>query len=147
MKMTKNIHDWLNEYGVSHQNPTNKLIHWICVPAIVFSIIGIIATMHSYLLYGVLAAGLIYYFMLSAKLAIASLPLTALYLFGVLSIITYSEHPVYIFIGIFVTAWIGQFIGHHIEGKRPSFIEDLQFLFIGPIWLLSLIFKKLNIDI
>ncbi len=48
-------------------------------------------------------------------------------------------------LGIFVVAWIGQFIGHHIEGKKPSFLKDLQFLLIGPAWLLSFIYKKLDI--
>ncbi|HNC31482.1 MAG TPA: DUF962 domain-containing protein, partial [Cyclobacteriaceae bacterium] len=32
------------EYGESHQNPTNKTIHWICVPLIFFSIVGLIAS-------------------------------------------------------------------------------------------------------
>ena len=32
-------------------------------------------------------------------------------------------------------AWIGQFIGHKIEGAKPSFFEDLQFLLIGPAWV------------
>ena len=47
--------------------------------------------------------------------------------------------------GIFVIAWIGQFIGHKIEGKKPSFLEDLQFLMVGPAWLLSFIYKKVGI--
>ena len=46
---------------------------------------------------------------------------------------------------IFVIAWIGQFIGHEIEGKKPSFLQDIQFLLIGPAWLLSFIYKKLGI--
>jgi uncharacterized membrane protein YGL010W len=48
---------------------------------------------------------------------------------------------------VFVLAWIGQFIGHKIEGKKPSFIKDIQFLLIGPIWLLSDIYNKLKIPI
>ena len=46
---------------------------------------------------------------------------------------------------IFVLAWIGQFIGHKIEGEKPSFFEDLQFLLIGPDWLLGAIYQKLGI--
>ena len=42
-------------------------------------------------------------------------------------------------------AWIGQFIGHKIEGEKPSFFEDLQFLLIGPAWLLGAIYQKLGI--
>ena len=56
------------------------------------------------------------------------------------------QRPLWIFsVIIFVIAWIGQFIGHKIEGKKPSFIEDLQFLLIGPAWLLSFIYKKIGI--
>ena len=56
------------------------------------------------------------------------------------------QRPLWIFsVIIFVIAWIGQFIGHKIEGKKPSFVEDLQFLLIGPAWLLSFIYKKIGI--
>ena len=48
-------------------------------------------------------------------------------------------------LGLFVVAWIGQFIGHHYEGKRPSFFQDVQFLLIGPLWLLSFVYRKLGI--
>ena len=50
-------------------------------------------------------------------------------------------------LAIFIVAWIGQFIGHKIEGKKPSFFEDLQFLLIGPAWLLSFIYNKLGIKL
>lgn len=42
----------------------------------------------------------------------------------------------WIYSAIFVVAWIAQFYGHHVEGKKPSFFADLQFLMIGPLWLL-----------
>ena len=48
---------------------------------------------------------------------------------------------------IFIFAWIGQFIGHKIEGQKPSFFEDIQFLLIGPAWLLSFIYKKLGVPL
>ena len=52
---------------------------------------------------------------------------------------------VFLHSGIFILSWVGQFIGHKIEGKKPSFFEDLQFLLIGPAWLLSFIYRKLDI--
>jgi uncharacterized membrane protein YGL010W len=52
---------------------------------------------------------------------------------------------IFVCIGIFVLAWIGQFIGHGIEGKKPSFLKDLQFLLVGPAWLLHFIYKKIGI--
>ena len=56
-----------------------------------------------------------------------------------------NMHLLYLYISIFILSWIGQFIGHKIEGKKPSFFEDIQFLLIGPAWLLSFIYKKLGI--
>jgi uncharacterized membrane protein YGL010W len=41
---------------------------------------------------------------------------------------------------------VGQFIGHKIEGKKPSFFKDILFLLIGPLWLLSFIYKKVGIS-
>ena len=46
---------------------------------------------------------------------------------------------------IFIIAWIGQFIGHKIEGKKPSFFQDIQFLLIGPAWLIGFIYRRFNI--
>jgi uncharacterized membrane protein YGL010W len=46
---------------------------------------------------------------------------------------------------IFVVAWIGQFYGHKVEGKKPSFLKDIQFLLIGPAWLMHFIYRKLGI--
>ena len=70
-------------------------------------------------------------------------------LIQLLSIIKLAKPDVhlFIFLSIFIIAWIGQFIGHKIEGKKPAFFKDLQFLLIGPLWLLSFIYKKLNIKI
>jgi len=47
---------------------------------------------------------------------------------------------------IFVIAWIGQFYGHKVEGKKPSFFKDIQFLLIGPMWLMSFVYKKMGIS-
>ena len=48
-------------------------------------------------------------------------------------------------VAVFVLAWVGQFIGHAIEGKRPSFFKDVQFLLIGPIWLLAELYRRAGI--
>lgn len=50
-----------------------------------------------------------------------------------------------LYLGVFVITWIFQLIGHKIEGKKPSFLKDIQFLLIGPIWLLGFILKKTGI--
>jgi uncharacterized membrane protein YGL010W len=48
-------------------------------------------------------------------------------------------------IGVFVVAWIAQFVGHHIEGRRPAFFTDLAYLLIGPAWIVAKIMRKLGI--
>ncbi|HQW84408.1 MAG TPA: DUF962 domain-containing protein [Ferruginibacter sp.] len=153
----KTIQQWLSEYGESHQNLTNKTIHWICVPAIFFSIVG--------LLYGiklpfaisgikinvaiiVLALVTIYYISLSKTLWIGLL-LFALFCLWLCNLVEVANFiPLWLFsLIVFTVAWVGQFYGHKVEGKKPSFLKDIQFLMIGPAWLMSFIYKKLGIAI
>jgi uncharacterized membrane protein YGL010W len=153
----KTIDQWLNEYGESHQDHTNKTIHWICVPAIFFSIVG--------LLYGiklpwniagfklnvaviVMALATFYYMSLSKTLWVGLLlfTLACLWLCHIIEKTGFMQLWQFCLI-VFVLAWIGQFYGHKIEGKKPSFLKDIQFLMIGPAWLMSFIYKRLGIGI
>ena len=151
-----------DRYSESHQNPTNKLIHWICVPLIVFSIIGLltaipfphIAFLGKYNMYinwfsFVLAVSIYYYSTLSPILSYLMLFFFGICYFFVIQL-EYLERgggPALwqVSLAIFILAWIGQFVGHKIEGKKPSFLDDLKFLLIGPIWLLHFVLKKLNV--
>lgn len=152
----RTVDQWLSEYGESHQNAANKALHWICVPVIVVSLVGLLWSLpvpqafraiSPLLNWGtiVLAAGVLYYFMMSWPLALGM----ALFVGAVtLSILWLQLLPWPLWavcLALFVVAWIGQFIGHHYEGKRPSFFRDMQFLMIGPLWLLSFVYRKLRI--
>lgn len=151
----RTIQSWLDEYGESHQNPTNKTVHWICVPSIFFSVVGLLysaklpvaltPTLQLNLAMVVLAVTTVYYFMLSKPLAIGLLLFASacLYLCQVIETAGFTLWQVSI--AVFVIAWIGQFWGHKVEGKKPSFFKDLQFLMIGPAWLMHFIYKKLGI--
>lgn len=151
----RNIHDLLNEYGESHQNPTNKLVHWICVPVIFFSVIGLLYSLKlGYQLTPdlqlnvamiALTLAVSYYFRLSPPLAFGMLVFSGLCLYLAQRVEAGGLVLWQISIGLFVVAWIGQFWGHSVEGKRPSFFKDLQFLLIGPAWLMSFIFQKLGL--
>ncbi len=151
-----------DKYAESHQNPSNKIIHWICVPLIVFSIVGLVSAipfphigfLGKYNMYinwfSLLLAGTIYYYLkLSPILSYLMLFFFGLCYFFVVQLehLEKSGGPALwqVSLAIFVLSWIGQFIGHQIEGKKPSFLDDLKFLLIGPIWLLHFILKKLNI--
>lgn len=155
----KKIDALLLEYGESHQNETNKAIHWICVPLIFFSVVGLIASIPAaplqQLVDGnpyanwatvVLVLVVIYYVSLSISLAVGMM------LFGVICLVLINMitrlniAPLWLIsLVIFVVAWIGQFYGHKVEGKKPSFLKDIQFLMIGPAWLMHFIYKKAGI--
>jgi uncharacterized membrane protein YGL010W len=144
--------DWLDAYGESHQNPINKTIHWICIPWIMISLLGLLASIPSpfanpWLNWAtaliVVAIG--YYAMLSVPLAIG-MALIGTVMLGITHGMVHLPMPLWVSsLIIFVVAWIGQFIGHKIEGKKPSFFEDLQFLLIGPMWLLAAIYRRLGL--
>lgn len=151
----KTIQQWLSEYGESHQNETNELIHWICIPAIFFSITGLIYCIKLPFWIGplqvnvamiVLVLVVIYYLSLSRSLWVGMLLFAVICLALSYWIEKLNILPLWMFcLIVFVTAWIGQFYGHHIEGKKPSFFKDIQFLLIGPAWLMSFIYKKMGI--
>lgn len=157
----RKIDKLLLEYGESHQNSTNKLIHWICVPLIFFSIVGLIWSIpdgvldnvydgpHSeFFNWGTLALVLvlIYYLLLSPSLFVGMLILVTLFTWLAYLLDNWQFTPLWLIsLIIFVAAWIGQFYGHKVEGKKPSFFKDLQFLLVGPVWLMSFIYRKLGI--
>ena len=152
----RNVHQWIQEYGVSHQNPTNKLIHWFCVPLIVLSVIGLLASIpvpefmsniSPRLNFGtiVLVLGILYYAYLSIPLAVGMFLFSVLLVFILHAMLNLDIALWKQSLAIFVAAWVVQFIGHEIEGQKPSFFKDVQFLMIGPLWLLSFIYKKIGI--
>jgi uncharacterized membrane protein YGL010W len=155
----KNINDWNKEYGSYHINPVNKIIHWICIPLIIFSLFGLLSLINYEFHIGeghykintlgifiILVLG--YYLRLSKTLALGMLIISLLFA-GIIDFISINSKLtlLYLYLGIFVLAWIGQFIGHKFEGKKPAFFKDLQFLLIGPLWLLSYVYNKFNIKI
>lgn len=130
-------------YSESHQNPTNEIIHFVCVPVIVFTVLGLLWSIHPWAAVAASTLSLLYYCKLSIPFA-AGMLLMAGSMLGLL----YSLPPATILpicAAVFVLAWIGQFIGHKIEGKKPSFFDDLRFLLIGPLFVLGFLYRRLNI--
>ena len=133
----------LAKYSESHLNHTNELIHFVCVPVIVFSLLGIIWYVHPLAAMAVTVAALAYYFQLSKPFALGMLAMSV----PMLWVLSLLPRPIVLplSIAIFVLAWIGQFIGHQIEGKKPSFLDDLRFLLIGPLFVLSFLYRRLKL--
>lgn len=154
--MTRSAQAWFDEYSESHRNPTNKLLHWVCVPVILLSVLGLlwalpvpaalreVSPLLNWASTIALAAS-VYYFTLSVSLGIGML----LVMVAMVTIVHWLEQlPVPLWVScvtLFVAAWIGQFIGHAVEGRRPSFFKDVQFLMIGPLWLLAHLFRRAGI--
>ncbi|MCY0977437.1 DUF962 domain-containing protein [Chryseobacterium wangxinyae] len=146
------------EYAESHRNSTNKMIHWICVPLIFWTILGFISLIPSphfcasyfgcMSLVSLIAVILVTLFYLRLSLLIGFIMIFAMLLmehFAYAVNIHFGNKSWVVYLSVFVITWILQFVGHKIEGKKPSFLKDLQFLLIGPIWLLSFVLKKLGI--
>ncbi|OQS38727.1 Mpo1 family 2-hydroxy fatty acid dioxygenase [Chromobacterium haemolyticum] len=132
------LEQWLQEYDLSHRHPVNIRIHKICVPAIVFALLGLLSSVPAPLnpAWLAVAAGLAFYWRLGRTPALAMATMCLPMLLA-LEAATRAGLPLALFsLGLFVVAWIGQFVGHAIEGKKPSFLRDLQFLLIGPLWTL-----------
>jgi uncharacterized membrane protein YGL010W len=153
----RSIQQWFDAYGESHRNPTNKLIHWICVPTIYFCLVALLWSIPGWPSTPWLPSG---WAAMSALLLVAlfyvrlSIPIMfGMALFSGLCLLlsawldTHADRPLWsIALVLFVAAWIGQFYGHKVEGKKPSFLDDLQFLMIGPAWLMGFIYRRLGIS-
>ena len=154
----RKVDQLLDEYGESHQTKFNKIIHYICVPAIVFSIVGLLACIPTGGIFnGILPAGyahfgtvliivsMLFYLRLSVTLAIGMFFYSLVVLWGNHQIAASGMSLWLVSTIIFIVAWIFQFIGHDHEGKKPSFLKDLQFLMVGPAWILGFVFRKWGI--
>ena len=153
----QNINALLEEYGDSHENPANKFIHWICVPVIVWTVVALLWSIPFPLSLQIvwipvnwaplaLVLVQIYYFRLSFKLGLGLLAYNVLMIWITVWVMAVSPWPLWqLALAVFVLAWICPFVGHIFEGKRPSFFKDLQFLLIGPAWLMSFIYRRLGI--
>ena len=150
----RTMQDWLDSYSADHKNPINQRLHWLCVPPIVWSVIALLWTIPvpaRFLQPGawaVLAMFLAFawYWKRSHRLggalllAFAALALLTGLLFNRLGGVDLR----WLALAVFVVAWIGQFIGHQFEGRRPSFLTDLSYLLVGPAWLMEKLLRRLG---
>lgn len=133
----------LEQYADSHRHHQNEVIHFICVPAIVWSLIGLLWAIHPLLAVVAAALSQVYYFRLSAPFAAGMLLMTVLFMASFAAVPPDWLLP--LAGGVFVVAWIGQFIGHKIEGKKPSFFDDLRFLLVGPLFVLGFLYRRFHV--
>ena len=152
----RSVNEWFGNYSADHQNSTNRMIHWICVPAILWAAIAglwLIPISPSIGRAGfwcglAMVGAFAFYWRLSRPLGAAMLVV-----FIVLGLVTELLYRTlgradlaWLALGVFVAAWIGQFVGHMIEGRRPSFFTDLAYLLIGPAWLTGKVMRRIGIS-
>jgi len=148
----REIDSWLGNYSEDHRNPVNVLIHWICVPLIVWSVIALLWIIPVPAFLGRpgfwagmgMFAALVFYLRLSRALC-AAMFVT----FVALGVITEALYRVlgptllmWLAIAVFAAAWIAQFVGHGVEGRRPAFLTDLAYLMIGPAWIVAKLMRR-----
>lgn len=154
--MPRTADEWFEAYGHSHQNGLNKTIHWVCVPMITLTLLallweiptGPIATVAPWFNWAwiLVAIATVFYLRLSVVIAVGMLVATAVAISIILTWERFGPVPLWqIALVLFVLAWIAQFVGHKIEGEKPSFLEDIQFLLVGPAWLLHFVYRRLGI--
>jgi uncharacterized membrane protein YGL010W len=139
----RRVDQLLAHYEESHRHPTNEIIHFIAIPLIMLSLIGMMFALHPYVAYAFIAASMVYYIRLSSPVFLATMTLWSLLSIGLVVLMGPLLLP--LSVAIFVGAWILQFIGHKLEGKKPSFFEDIQYLWVGPLFVLSKLLGKLGL--
>jgi len=144
------------EYGRHHRNPINEAIHFAAVPMIVWSALALISRIpfpdalkiapQMTWAWIVVACALLYYFTLSAPLALvmAVLAVAFLALIELYPANAFLPLSAFAFL-MFALSWVLQIVGHRIEGEKPAFLRDAKLLLIAPLWLTSEIFRALGL--
>ena len=138
----RKVDELFARYGESHRHPVNEAIHWICVPLITWSVLAALWAASPVAAYIAIGLAVAFYAWLSVQIAVGMLALFALMLYPLLLL---GSNALIVAVGVFVLAWIGQFVGHAIEGRKPSFLDDVKFLLVGPAWLLGFAYRRLGI--
>ena len=138
----RKVDELFERYGESHRNRANEAIHWICVPLITWSVLAALWAASPVVACISIAAAVVFYACLSVPIAVGMLALFAVMVYPLTLL---GANTLIVAATVFVAAWIGQFIGHALEGKKPSFFEDVKFLLVGPAWLLHFVYRRAGI--
>lgn len=129
-------------YGEFHRHPVNKAVHWVCVPLILWSVLGMAWSLAPLAAYAIATAVEAFVLWLSCSLALGMLLVLAVML-SVLPLL--APRTFIVSATVFVLAWMGQFVGHIFERRKPALLEDLRALLIAPAWLLAFVYRRLGI--
>ena len=148
------IDRWFASYSDDHRNITNQWIHVLCVPLILWSVVALLwaipvpGTLFGPGAFAALAMFMTwsFYYRHSRTLGMGMLAVFVGMSWATrwLHLQLGSGQLALLALAVFAIAWVGQFIGHHIEGRRPSFLTDLTYLLVGPVWVLNTLYRKLG---
>lgn len=146
----KNLEQHLSEYAKYHRDQRNIYTHYVGIPLIVFSVFCLLskpAFLVNAPIFGdvvvspalfVWAIGNAFYINLDIKLGAVMTLITGAMVYFAQPI---AQNGVGVWLavslGIFISGWVLQFIGHHFEGKKPAFVDDIMGLAIGPLFVLA----------
>lgn len=138
---TRRVDQLLAHYAISHQHPVNEAIHMVAIPLIMISLVGLLYALHPLVALLFMGASLVYYGRLSKVFLLSMGTLSAVMLVLVQAM---EGQRLVICLLLFVGGWSAQFIGHRYEGRKPSFVEDIQYLWVGPLFVLSRLFRRVG---
>ena len=147
---------WLRRYEETHSDLTNPVVYWAAVPMVVLGTVGLLWSLpipdafyeiSPLMNWGTafLMAAAVYYFIISVSLAIGMLP----FVIGVAGINMWLDGSDFsllrVSIVLLLAGIIGLWLGHRNQGGIRPVLDDLQFMMIGPAWLLSVLYKRIGI--
>ena len=150
------IDGWLELYELTHRDLRNPLVYWAAVPMVVLGTVGLLwslptpvefAEISPLLNWGsaFLMATAIYYFIISLSLAIGMLP----FLLGIAAVQVWLVQSAYpqlgVSVGLLVAGTAGLWLGRPGGARFGAVWQDLQLMMIGPVWLLSALYKRFNV--
>ena len=150
------IDNWLERYEQGHQDLSNPIVYWAAIPMVVLGTVGLLWSLpvpvqffeiSPLLNWGsaFLMATAIYYFIISLSLAIGMLP----FLLGLAAIqlwLADSPWPAFgVSIALLVAGTVGLWLGRRGPGVVRSVLLDYQLMMIGPLWLLSVMYKRFRV--
>lgn len=143
----KSLQEQMATYAAYHRNGSNKAIHFVFVPLIVWSVMGLLGLIPGVLVGGVVVtlahvltlAVLAYYLRLDFPLGIAMVLFFTVLLVSALELDLRLGGTALSFFGaVFVLSWAAQLVGHRFfEGRKPALADDLFQVFVSPIFIMA----------
>lgn len=152
----RSYQEWMEEYGISHKNHTNQMIHKICVPLIMLTVVGFFWLVPTPTAFNqipflnwatVFISGCLAFYLSLNFLMFLGMLIQSILMCTICHLLYQANILLPFSLIVFILAWLGQFWGHKIEGKKPSFLQDLVFLLIGPLWVLRFLYRRIGINV